>query len=78
MNGGSSVGTTVADVAGMLVKSWSGRGEIAVRFSGEVRSGDPFGLVANAARLRALPFSFETSLGDGMADTVAWLKDQPA
>jgi UDP-glucose 4-epimerase len=78
MNGGGSAGTTVADVAGMLVTSWSGHGDIAIRFSGDVRSGDPFSLVADAARLRALPFSFETSLGDGIADTVAWLKDQPA
>jgi UDP-glucose 4-epimerase len=78
MNGGSSVGSTVADMAGMLVKSWSCDGDIAIRFSGDVRSGDPFSLVADAARLRALPFSFETSLGDGIADTVAWLKGQPS
>jgi len=78
MNGGSSAGTTVADVTAMLVRSWGGDGNIAVRFSGQGRSGDPFSLVADAARLRALPFNFETSLSDGMADAVAWLKGQPA
>jgi UDP-glucose 4-epimerase len=78
LNGGSSVGTTVADVAGMLAKSWSCHGDIAVRFSGQGRSGDPFSLVADAARLRALPFRFEATLGDGIADTVAWLKGGPA
>jgi UDP-glucose 4-epimerase len=78
INGGSSVGTTVADVTGMLVKSWSGDAEIAVRFSGAGRSGDPFSLVADSTRLRALPFSFETPLAKGIADTVAWLKGLPA
>jgi UDP-glucose 4-epimerase len=78
MNGGSSVSTTVADVAAMFVKSWSCHGDIAIRFSGEVRSGDPFSLVADAARLRALPFSFETPLSEGISDTVAWLKGQVA
>jgi UDP-glucose 4-epimerase len=78
MNGGSSIGTSVSEVTGIFVKSWNGDGEIAVRFSGAGRSGDPFSLVADSTRLRALPFSFETPLRDGIADTVAWLKGLPA
>jgi UDP-glucose 4-epimerase len=78
MNGGSAIGSRVADVARMFVKDWGGDGEIGVRFSGAGRSGDPFSLVADATRLRAVPFSFETPLSDGIADTVAWLKGQPA
>jgi UDP-glucose 4-epimerase len=78
MNGGSAIGTCVADVTAMLVKGWAGNGDIAIRFSGAGRSGDPFSLVAEGTRLSALPFGFETPLSEGIADTVAWLKGLPA
>ena len=45
INGGSGLGTSVADIAGMLVKNWGG--DIAVRYSGIVRPGDPFSLLAD-------------------------------
>jgi UDP-glucose 4-epimerase len=78
INGGSAIGTSVADVAQTFVKSWGGEGDIAVRFSGAGRQGDPFSMVADGTRLRGLPFSFETALSNGIADTVAWLKGLPA
>jgi UDP-glucose 4-epimerase len=74
INGGSGAGACVADVARELAKAWGG--EIAVQFSGLARSGDPFSLVADDARLRALSFACEIPLARGIADYVRWFKDQ--
>jgi UDP-glucose 4-epimerase len=74
VNGGSGLGTTVADIAGMLVKNWGG--DIAVRFSGIVRPGDPFSLLADDAKLRQLPFDLQISLDRGLAEYVLWFKEQ--
>jgi len=76
INGGGSIPTPVAEVARSLVKSFGGNNEIAVQFSGVARPGDPFSLVADGASLRALPFSFEIQLAEGIADYVDWLKGQ--
>jgi UDP-glucose 4-epimerase len=73
INGGSSAGTTVAEVADILIKNW---GELAsVRFSGVVRPGDPFSLVADGGKVRALPFEWEVPVSQGIADYVHWFKD---
>ena len=74
INGGSGLGTTVADLTGMLVKNWGG--DIAVGFSGTVRPGDPFSLLANDVKLRRLPFDWQIPVAGGLADYVAWFKDQ--
>jgi UDP-glucose 4-epimerase len=74
INGGSGVGTTVADIACMLSEAWGG--DIAVRFSGVVRPGDPFSLVADGTQMRALPFAWQIPVAQGLADYVAWFKDQ--
>jgi UDP-glucose 4-epimerase len=73
-NGGSGLGTTVADIAGMLVKYWGGG--IAVRFSGIVRPGDPFSLLADDRKLRRLPFDCQIPLDRGLAEYVPWFKEQ--
>jgi UDP-glucose 4-epimerase len=73
-NGGSGLGTTVADVAKMLVRNWGG--DIAVRFSGVVRPGDPFSLLADDAKLRRLPFDCQIPLERGLAEYVLWFKEQ--
>ena len=52
INGGSGRGTSVAEIASMLVKNWGG--DITVRYSGIVRAGDPFSLLADDAGLRRL------------------------
>lgn len=73
INGGCGAGTTVAEVADILTESW---GEQAiVRFSGVVRLGDPFSLVADGGKVRALPFAWEIPLSRGIADYVHWFKD---
>jgi UDP-glucose 4-epimerase len=74
INGGSGVGTTVADIAGMLVKNWGS--DIAVRFSGIIRPGDPFSLLADDAKLRRLCFDWQIPVVRGLTDYVSWFKDQ--
>ena len=74
INGGSGRGTRVADIASMLVKNWGG--DIAVRYSGVVRAGDPFSLLADDAGLRRLPFDWRIPIDRGLADYVSWFRDQ--
>jgi UDP-glucose 4-epimerase len=72
INGGSGLGTSVADVAGMLVKHWGGA--VAVEFSGVVRTGDPFSLVADDAQLRGIGFDWKIPVAQGVAEYVLWFK----
>jgi UDP-glucose 4-epimerase len=74
INGGSGRGTRVADIASMLVENWGC--EIAVRYSGVVRAGDPFSLLADDAGLHRLPFDWRIAVDRGLADYVNWFKDQ--
>ena len=74
INGGSGHGTSVADIANMLVKNWGS--DVAVRYSGVVRAGDPFSLLAGAAVLRRLPFEWRIPIDRGLADYVKWFKDR--
>ena len=74
INGGSGRGTRVADIASMLVKNWGS--QIAVRYSGVVRAGDPFSLLADDAGLRDLPFDWRIPIDRGLVDYVGWFKDQ--
>ena len=72
-NGGCGLGTTVADLVNMLVKNWGG--DIAVGFSGVIRSGDPFSLVADDAQLRRIPFGWQIPVVQGIAAYVQWFKE---
>ncbi|MDR6304573.1 UDP-glucose 4-epimerase [Nitrobacter vulgaris] len=74
MNGGSGLGISVAEIARMLTKNW-GDG-FTVRFSGVVRAGDPFSLVADPARARAVRFEWQIPISQGLTDYVDWFKDQ--
>lgn len=74
INGGSGHGTSVAAIAGMLVRNWGS--PITVRYSGVVRAGDPFSLLADDAGLRRLPFNWRIPIDRGLADYVNWFKDQ--
>ena len=49
-------------------------GDIAVRFSGIVRAGDPFSLVADDAQLRRLRFGWQVPVKRGVAEYVPWFK----
>ena len=74
INGGSGRATSVAEIANMLVKNWGS--DAAVRYSGVVRAGDPFSLLADDAGLRGLPFDWRIPIDRGLVDYVKWFKGQ--
>jgi UDP-glucose 4-epimerase len=74
INGGSGRCTTVAEIAQMLVRHWGGN--VAVRYSGIVRAGDPFSLVADAAGLHRLSFDWRVPIEQGLLDYVKWFKGE--
>jgi UDP-glucose 4-epimerase len=73
-NVGSGIGTSVADIAAMLARNWSR--DIAVRFSGVIREGDPFSLVANSTLERAAGFNWQIPVARGIEDYVAWFREK--
>ncbi|WP_346731096.1 SDR family oxidoreductase [Bradyrhizobium sp. 23] len=74
LNGGSGVPTSVAEIVRLVTKAWGG--DIPARFSGLVRAGDPFSLVADAGQLSEIPFSWRIPVPDGIAQYVSWFKGQ--
>jgi UDP-glucose 4-epimerase len=74
VNGGSGRGTSVAEIASMLLRCWGG--DATVRFSGTARPGDPFSLVADDTALRHMAFDWRIPIGHGIADYVRWFRDQ--
>jgi UDP-glucose 4-epimerase len=74
INGGSGRGTSVACVVGMLIKNWGTN--VAIRYSGAVRAGDPFSLLSNDTNLRRLTFDWRIPVDRGLGDYVSWFKDQ--
>ncbi|WP_213741223.1 NAD(P)-dependent oxidoreductase [Bradyrhizobium sp. dw_411] len=72
VNGGSGRGTSVAEIASMLVRNWGA--DVALRYSGIVRPGDPPSLLADDTLLRRLPFNWQIPLERGIADYVKWFK----
>ncbi|MBR1249464.1 NAD-dependent epimerase/dehydratase family protein [Bradyrhizobium sp. AUGA SZCCT0169] len=74
INAGSGLGTTVANIAAMLAKSWDGG--ISLEYSGAVRAGDPPSLLADDATLRALRFDWKIPVEQGLADYVSWFREQ--
>jgi UDP-glucose 4-epimerase len=74
LNGGSGVGTSVAQVAGSVIDSW-GDG-LSVGFSGQSRAGDPTSLISDSTRLKALGFEWTTGLDAGVNEYVQWFKSQ--
>lgn len=74
VNGGSGQGTRVADIADGLVRHWGSN--TVVRYSGVARPGDPVSLLADDATLRGTGFTWRIPLERGLADYVAWFKEQ--
>jgi UDP-glucose 4-epimerase len=73
INGGSGVGTTVAEIAEILTRNWGS--DIGVKFSGVVRAGDPFSLVADSEWVHATGFAWQIPVAKGLSDYVCWFKD---
>ena len=72
INGGSGQAMRVSEVASLLAEHW---GKVGVRFSGTVRAGDPFSLLADDAALRAMGFAWHVRPAQGIADYVRWFRD---
>jgi len=73
INGGSGIGTTVAEIAEILTNNWGG--DIGVKFSGVVRAGDPFSLVADSDLIHDAGFAWQIPVAKGLSDYVRWFKD---
>lgn len=73
VNGGSGRGMRVAEIAGLLAAHW---GNARIRFTGDVRVGDPFSLLADATQLRHSGFQWRIDPVQGIADYVGWFRDQ--
>lgn len=74
VNVGSGAPLTVAEVAERMAAAWAGRGHArpAISFSGKGRPGDPFSLLADAARLRAILPRFDHTAEAGFAAYADW------
>ena len=73
INGGSGQAMRVSEVASLLAGHW---GRVSVRFSGNVRAGDPFSLLADSATLRETGFTWQIPPAQGIADYVRWFRDR--
>ncbi|MGY8633289.1 NAD-dependent epimerase/dehydratase family protein [Bradyrhizobium sp. 14AA] len=72
INGGSGRGTSVADIAGGLIRNWGS--STVVRYSGVARPGDPVSLLADDRYLRDINFDWRLPLERGLADYVEWFR----
>jgi UDP-glucose 4-epimerase len=63
----------VSEVANLLAEHWE---KVGVRFSGNVRAGDPFSLLADNSALRATGFAWRVPAAQGIADYVRWFRDR--
>jgi UDP-glucose 4-epimerase len=70
LNIGTGTATSVKSVTELVLRAWP-RGAEAT-FSGTLRAGDPFSLVASAQRLADMGFQWQTPVDRGVADYVSW------
>jgi UDP-glucose 4-epimerase len=73
INGGSGQAMRVSGIARLLAEHW---GKVNLRFSGNVRAGDPFSLLADDAALRATGFAWRVRPEQGIAEYVRWFRDR--
>lgn len=73
-NGGTQIGTCISDIAAIVARAWGGAPKII--FSGRARKGDPSHLIANTGSTRALGFHPQIPVSEGIAQTVAWFKNE--
>jgi UDP-glucose 4-epimerase len=72
VNGGSGAGVTVREILTELFAAL-GRADAPV-FSGDPRSGDPIGYVADISKARALGWSPQTPWRQGVREFAAWIR----
>lgn len=73
INGGSGQALRVSEVASLLAGHW---GDVSMRFSGNIRAGDPFSLLADDTVLRATGFAWRISPARGLSEYVQWFRDR--
>jgi len=74
-NVGTGIGTTVREIAALVINAWHGSTEHeAVAFTGDSRPGDPFSLQADATKLASIGFQQQVSVKDGVKSYVQWFK----
>ena len=77
INLASGIATSVRDIAALVTSCWMGTTPTSmVSFNGRSRPGDPFGLVANVARMHACGIEHRIPVAKGIADYVAWYRAQ--
>ena len=74
MNGGSGQGTSVRELAEMLLGALGC--EQRVRFSGAAKAGDPITMVADVRRAQAFGFAPAVSLNQGLAAYADWVRGE--
>jgi len=72
LNGGTGRAVTVREIAERVCRAWGVQPPL--RFSGEVRSGDPFYLVADPLRARGLGVEPSVQLEQGIPQYVDWYR----
>ncbi|MCZ8407325.1 SDR family oxidoreductase [Achromobacter dolens] len=77
-NLGTALATPVREIARRVITQWvrGGGQDASVSFSGRSRSGDPFSLVADGAKLTATGFKWQIDLEQGLAEYVDWYRSQ--
>ncbi|MFC1773123.1 NAD-dependent epimerase/dehydratase family protein [Pseudomonadota bacterium] len=73
INGGTGVSTTVREIAELVTSAWSTATPL--KFSGDIRPGDPFSLVADGRHIRDLGFNWEISVKEGISSYVDWFRE---
>lgn len=75
-NAGTGSGTSVKEIAQLLIKNWCSGSETEpeLSFTGHSRPGDPFSLVSETSKLNESSFTWDTPLETGIADYVNWQK----
>jgi len=78
INLASGVATSVREIASLVAAQWadSGGSVPAVEFSGHVRPGDPFSLVADVKTMRANNIECRVPIARGVAEYVSWYRTQ--
>jgi|KBSSwiStaDraftv2_1062776.scaffolds.fasta_scaffold26418_3 UDP-glucose 4-epimerase len=74
INAGTGLGTPIKRIAEHVLAAWPRRAQIT--FSGKVRRGDPFSLVADSQLLAAMNFQWTIPVEQGIADYVGWFLTQ--
>ena len=76
-NIGTGIGSSVRKIATGIARHWPlPDAADALQFSGQSRPGDPFSLVADAAGLSKLSFTWEIPVDEGLAGYVRWFQAQ--